>query len=99
MTALFFAGDGEAGSESGAASNETNCAPFIIRWHPGTQRGRGKESRRSRVRRGGRGASAAGRRRPGGVARVVGGGETGAVFGPTLRLMEWVARWVWTPGE
>lgn len=31
--------------KSSAVVDGANCTPFIIRWHPGTQRGQGKESR------------------------------------------------------
>jgi len=41
---LIFARWREQG-ESSSVVDGANCAPFIIRWHPGTQRGQGKESR------------------------------------------------------
>ncbi len=44
LTASFLR-DGEGRGESSAVAGGANCAPFIIRWHPGTQRGQGKESR------------------------------------------------------
>lgn len=105
MTTLFF-GDGEDRSKSAAVPAEINGTPFVMKWLPEIRRGRGKESRHSRVKGGsqqGRGAS----RWVGGwlqvqmrlVRGVSGGGKTGTTFGLTLRLMEWLACWVWTPGE
>lgn len=92
LTASFLR-DGEGRGESSAVAGGANCAPFIIRWYPGTQRGQGKESRGiiSDLRWG------AGRSR--GEGHHQRGWRTGATIRLTLGLMKCLARWVRRPGE